>query len=184
MPSPAGPFASLPDILHWSSFASDVLPLLVDALTTNVPGKLVACIDRYLAELTDPYEGDSLPADWQDALQNRDVHEYGDYALTRFYDPADCWGIGYEWTLLDDELPPPASNAVLGSVVGPAENRFDPGRYGSFFWTSDQVGWSLAVLQSLDRPELVRFLALLERCVAEERGLYVTFRRKSLTSRR
>src|SRR5262249_8215566 len=86
----------------WSRFEFDLHPLLAEALTTNGTTELQAFIDQHLAELTDPYEGESLSADWRETLGNRDVHEYGDYALTRFYDPADCWGIGYEWARLSD----------------------------------------------------------------------------------
>lgn len=159
----------------WSRFEFDLHPLLVEALTANDTSGLEVFIEQQLAELTDPYEGESLPADWRDTLENRDVHEYGDYALTRFYDPADCWGVGYEWARLSDELPEPAANALLGFRVGPAENLFDPGRYGSYFQTSARVRESLAALQPHACPELAEYLGLLERCAGEQRGVYVTF---------
>jgi hypothetical protein len=159
----------------WSAFEFDLHPLLLDALTAKDTAELAAFIDQHLAELSDPYEGQPLSADWRDMLGNRDVHEYGDDALTRFYDPADCWGIGYEWTRLSDELPQPAANAMLGFPVGPAENLFDPGRYGSYFQTPGRVRESLAALQPHGCPELARYLELLERCLAERCGVYVTF---------
>ena len=134
-----------------------------------------AFIDHHVAQLKDPYEGEPLSADWRDKLGNKDVHEYGDYALTRFYDPADCWGIGYEWARLSEELPESAANAMLGFVVGPPGNLFDPGRCGSYFQTPRQVRESLGVLQAHTCPGLGRFLDLLSRCVAEARGVYVTF---------
>jgi hypothetical protein len=121
--------------LDWSRFESDLLPLLLDALASDDPDTLEVYIDRHLHELSDPYEGQPLSADWRESLENRDVQEYGDYALTRFYDPGDCWGIGYEWARLSDQLPELAANAILGFPVGPAEHLFDPGRYGSYFQT-------------------------------------------------
>jgi hypothetical protein len=159
----------------WSWFESDLHPLLLQALTDDAPAELEAYIDRHRHELTDPYEGQPLPADWRDALENRDVHEYGDYALTRFYDPADWSGVGYEWAGLSDELPDPAADALLGFSVGPPGRLFDPGRYGSYFQTPAQVLESLAVLEPLGVPELARFVGLLERCAAEGRGVYTTF---------
>jgi hypothetical protein len=159
----------------WLQFDLNLHPLLVEALTANDTAQLEAFIDQHLDELTDPYEGKPLSADWRDTLGNRDVHECGDYALTRYYDPADCWGIGYEWTRLRDELPEPAANAMLGFAVGPAENFFDPGRYGSYFQTPRGVRGSLAELQPHGCQQLARYLELLERCVAERRGVYVTF---------
>jgi hypothetical protein len=159
----------------WTRFEFDLNPLLVQALTDDDPAELEAYIDEHLAELTDPYEGEPLPADWRDALENRDVHEYGDYALTRFYDSADCWGVGYEWARLSEELPEPAANAMLGLTVGPPERLFDPGRYGSYFQTPRRVGESLAALQPHACRELAGYLKLLERCAGGGRGVYVTF---------
>jgi hypothetical protein len=159
----------------WSRFEFDLDPLLMEALATNDPTRLAEYIDRHLAELTDPYEGEPLPADWRNGLENRDVHEYGDYALTRFYDPADCRGVGYEWARLSEELPEPAANAMLGFSVGPPERLFDPGRYGSYFQTPRRVRESLAALGLLACPELAGYLELLKRCAAEGRGVYVTF---------
>src|SRR5262245_18717762 len=158
----------------WSRFEFDLLPVLVGALTANNSAELETYIGRHLSELSDPYEGEPLTVDWRDTLGNRDVHEYGDYALTRFYDPSDCWGIGYGWARLSDELPRLAANTMLGFSVGPAENRFDPGRYGLYFQTPIQVRESLALLQSVGRLELTSYLSLLERCVAEQSGVYVT----------
>jgi hypothetical protein len=159
----------------WSRFEIDLLPLLVEALIRDDTEVLEAFIDRSLAELTDPYEGEPLSLDWRDTLGNRDVHEFGDYALTRFYNPADNWGIGYAWARLSDRLPEAAANALLGFAVGPMENLFDPGRYGSYFQNPRRVRESLEVLQPHACSELARYLALLERCVAEQLGVYVTF---------
>jgi hypothetical protein len=125
--------------------------------------------------LTDPYEGEPLSADWRDTLGSRDVHNYGDYALTRFYDPANSCGIGYPWTRLDDQLPEPAANAMLGFPIGPAQNRFNPGAYGSYFQTPSDVEESLALLRPHACPDLERYLELLQRCAVERRGVYVTF---------
>jgi hypothetical protein len=159
----------------WPRFGLELHEQLVDALAANDTAELEAFIDRHITELTDPNEGELLSASWRDGLANRDVHEYGDYALTRYYDPADCWGVGYAWARLSDKLPATAANAMLGFVVGPAENLFNPGRYGSYFQTPQLVRESFAALQAHARPDLAAYLALLERCVADKRGVYVTF---------
>ena len=101
------------------------------ALAANDSAELEEFIDRYRAELKDPYEGKPLPEDWRETLGNRDVQEYGDFALTRFYDPnADC-GLGCCWNEIDDALPEEDREVLLGLPFGPRHNRFDPGRYGS-----------------------------------------------------
>jgi hypothetical protein len=162
-------------VFDWSRFEFDLRLLLTEALATDDTAELEAYIDRHLTELMDPYEGEPLTAEWRDALENRDVHEYGDYALTRFYDPGDCSGVGYEWARLSEELPEPAAVALLGFTVGPPGRLFDPGRYGSYFQTPAQVRESLAALKPLGLSELAGFVELLERCAAKGRGVYVTF---------
>jgi hypothetical protein len=66
---------------------------------------------------------------------------------------------------------------------GPRHDRFDPGRYGSYFQTPRRVAGSLARvrgpdlswLDEHDRDFVRRFEVLLEECVAAGLGLYVTF---------
>lgn len=159
----------------WWSFELDLHPLLHLALVTNDTTELEAFIDAHREQLTDPYEGNPLPEDWQAALGNRDVHELGDYALTHYYTPASDNGVGGAWFELSDQLPELALNSLLGFSVGPREHLFDPGRYGSYFQTPSQVRQSLSVLRPLGIPELTWFVELLERCTAEGRGVYVTF---------
>jgi hypothetical protein len=115
------------------------------------------------------------PSIEREALENRDVHEYGDYALAGFNDPTDDCGIAEEWADVSDRLLEAAANALLGFSVGPPGRLFDPGRYGAYCRTPAQVRESLAVLKPLGVPELARFVELLERCAAEGRGVYVTF---------
>ena len=162
-------------VFDWSDFDSNLHSLLVNALTTNHTFDLEAFIEKHLAELTDPYQGEPLTADWRDTMENRDVHAYGDYALTKFYNPTNSFGLGYEWMQLNEELPTEVVNSLLGFPIGPVANLFDPGRYGSFFQTPEGVGASLTTLQSHASPKLASYLGLLRGCVARGRGVYVTF---------
>src|SRR5262245_45707858 len=168
----------------WRAFQRDELPrLLHSALETGDSLELLAYVERNRGVLKDPCEGDPLGEDWKDRLGNRDVHEYGDYSLTRFYDPAADHGLGYCWNEIDDALPKADRGILLGSPFGPGHNRFDPGRYGSYFQTPEQVagtlarfvGLGLSWLEEHDRAFVRGFEGLLEKCVAGGLGLYVTF---------
>jgi hypothetical protein len=159
----------------WRWFECDLRPLLEDALVTDNARRLETFIDDHREVLTDPYEGEPLADDWRETLENRDVHEYGDYALTRFYDPANDCGIGGAWARLSERLSQPAADALLGCTIGPPMRLFDPGRQGSYFQASAQVPQSLAMLKPLALPDLAVFIALLEQCAAERCGVYVTF---------
>jgi hypothetical protein len=80
-------------------------------------------------------------------------------------------------------LPEEGRQALLGSPLGPAHSRFDPGRYGSYFQTPQRVAKSLALVRRLGLvglngevvESLRRFQGLLEECLAAGLGLYVTF---------
>jgi hypothetical protein len=168
----------------WPAYQQDELPgLLHRALKTGDTSGLLGYVKRNRESLRDPYEGDPLCEDWKGQLGNRDVHEYGDYALTRFYDPeADC-GLAYCWNEIDDALPEEDRESLLGTPFGPEHNRFDPGRYGSYFQSPEEVvatlarvrGFDLSCLDESDRGFVRRFVGLLEECVAGGLGLYVTF---------
>jgi hypothetical protein len=159
----------------WRRFEFELRPLLEGALVADNTGQLETFIDEHREVLADPYEGEPLSNDWRTALENRDVHEYGDYALTRFYDPADDCGIGEAWVRISERLSGRAANALLGCSVGAPKLVFDPGQQGSYFQTPAQVPESLAILKPLGVPELAPFIALLERCAADGCGVYVTF---------
>lgn len=168
----------------WDAFQRDDLPRLLDrALATEDLAPLAAYIKRNRENLKDPYEGDPLADDWQNHLENRDVHEYGDFALTRFYDPAEDCGLGHCWNRIDRAIEEEDRDILLGLCLGPEHKRFDPGRYGSYFQPPGQVAQSLARLRGLDLSWLEErdkvlfrsFDGLLEECVDGGLGLYVTF---------
>ncbi len=159
----------------WHSFDCDLHRILIEALETNNSTDLEKYVDQNLNHVVDPYEGEPLTPNWRDSLGTPDIHEYGDYALTHFYDPIDDWGIGDEWLGLGLEFLESMEGAVLGFSVGPPNNLFDPGKYGSFFQTPEQVRESLSLLKPIQRPELASFLKLLKSCVRKRCGVYVTF---------
>jgi len=115
----------------WSAFASDGLhSVLLDALSSGVTRGLIRYIEANLDHLKDRYEGAPLSDNWQDMLENRDVHELGDIALTRFYDPAEDRGIGDDWRDIDEQLSEAGQAALLGTPFGSSRAYFDPGRQG------------------------------------------------------
>lgn len=162
-------------VFDWPRFEADLYPLLVQALADDDPAGLEAYIDRHHSELKNPRDGAALTAAWREAGDGRSVQRYGSYALTRFYDPADCHGIGYEGARLSEELPLWIGITLIGSPIGPPGRQFDPGQNGSYFQTPKRVRESVAILRENLLPEVAGYLALLERCAAEGRGLYVTF---------
>ena len=163
---------------NWEAFTKDdVHDVLLRALESNDHTALVRYCRDQRARLRDPYEGQPLPPDWEGALENRDVHEYGDYALTRFYNPAEDRGLGEQWASVSSALSGGQRAALLGTPLGPPANLFDPGRQGSYFQTPVDVVRSHRKIRESRPPvaSLEAFEAFLQSCESQNSGLYVTF---------
>ena len=169
----------------WSAFVRDELhSVLLDALSSGDERGLIRYIEANRHYIKDRYRGGPLSDDWKDSLGNCDVHEFGDFALTRFYDPTEDYGIDHYWLDLDFEhLPEVCQAALLGTPFGPRGAYFDPGRQGSYFQTPHEVVRSLASIRRIDLSNMDRdqresweqFKKLLEECAKAGSGLYVTF---------
>ena len=66
----------------WNAFQRHLAPILRDALSSDSVVGLAAFIEHHRQSLTDPYEGEPLPEDWSSLMENRDVQDHGDFALT------------------------------------------------------------------------------------------------------
>jgi hypothetical protein len=56
----------------------------LDALSSGDERRLARYIEVNRDYIKDRYEGGPLFDDWKDRLRNYDVHEFADFALTRF----------------------------------------------------------------------------------------------------
>ncbi len=164
-------------------FEAELLPLLTRALTDGGTGELQAWVQLNRAELTDPYEGDTLPESWEEKVELPDPHQYGDFALTRYYRVGDDRGLGDQWRFVAEVLQHVVGNEamMLGTPVGPRANVFNPGKMGSYFQPPAEVSRHLLLLKSAirkfpsaDEP-LIQLQGLLQAAVSAKQGLYVTF---------
>src|SRR5690349_15161787 len=87
-------------VFDWESFLQELSELLFSALVSDDTTRLKAWINSNVADLKDPYEGEPLTKDWEDTLDVKDAHQYGDFALTKYYDPARDIGLGHEWQII------------------------------------------------------------------------------------
>src|SRR5262245_50929549 len=74
-------------VVDYEAFADQLSDILKTALVTNNDDDLVHFIEANISSLKDPYEGDPLDSSWEDLVETKDAHSYGDIALTKFYDP-------------------------------------------------------------------------------------------------
>jgi hypothetical protein len=166
-----------------SAFTTELAPFVVRALSSDSGEELSAFIDANLSSLTDPYEGEPLDASWRDLLEEGDVQELADFALTKFYDGDLDMGLDQDFQGIFDELEQAglSHQLALGTPLGEEPHVFDPGRQGSYFQSEAQVASSLLTLHELcaRSPELEGALApllgIFQQATRSGRGLYVTF---------
>jgi hypothetical protein len=122
-------------LFDWGAFEREVRAILEQALRSQIGSAMVEFIAEHVAAIKDPYEGEALGPEWEQMLEAKDVHQYGDFALTKYYDPTADIGLGHEWETSQEALAKLGFDAslVLGVVVGTDGNPFDPGKLGSYF---------------------------------------------------
>lgn len=161
------------------AFRSELRGLLEQALQEGQVATLRAFIEAHRAELSDPYEGAPLDDDWESQIEIKDAHQYGDFALTKYYDPTDDVGLGASWQAVDEVLTSHglAEHILLGaSLAG-----FDPGKQGSYFQSPTMVRENLRRVDDLlaTKPALTGQLAalrsMLDATARRGMGLYITF---------
>lgn len=160
-------------LFDYEGFRKTFAPRLREFLQNNDTDNLYLYIEERRPHLRDPYEGAPLDDDWYDALENGDIQELADFALTEFYDPLDDRGLMDEWLDIEDEE---IQAAVLGTAfAAPNGTLFDPGRMGSYFQSPDDVRANLARLKQAGDDAPLAALQLLQAAADAGCGLYVTF---------
>jgi hypothetical protein len=171
-------------VLDYQSFESQLKSVLESALESENVSQLSNYISQNQTYLKDPYEGQPLTNEWESMIESQDPHQYGDFALTKFYNPTEDIGLGYDWENVQAVLSQKLTNvsSVLGSPIGPASNYFDPGKMGAYFQSPQQVMENQQLLESSfnqgeleSSAELEKMLEMLQAATSEGKGLYVTF---------
>jgi hypothetical protein len=162
----------------WRAFELDPLhAVLLSALQTNSTIELQKYIDEWRATIKNPYDGLPLAHGWRGGLEYGDVHELGDVALTRFYQPDADFGLGEQWGEAEARLLGAERDRFLGSPIGRDGLLFDPGRQGAYFHASGDVNDFLCLVTKLDTGDglFSHFKESLRCCPTLGLGLYQTF---------
>jgi hypothetical protein len=163
----------------YQSFDRELRSMLESALMRDDPSELEKFIDGQRALLKDPYEGDPLEDGWRGLIETKDSHQYGQFALTKYYDPVQEMGLGDQWIDVQDLLLKQAGTdaPVLGRPIGPADRLFDPWKLGSYFQSEEEVRSHLGIVAGIGpKTEALRSLEeILRKASDGRRGLYVTF---------
>jgi hypothetical protein len=169
-------------LFDYDSFDRELRPILEEALRAGDYRRLVSFINANLDHLRDPYEGEPLGSDWEAMIETQDPHQYGDFALTKYYDPTADIGLGTGWENLQELMasdPVLTESPILGDTIGPRDDPFDPGKMGSYVQSAQQVCQNRKYLLNLakkeQREDLDRAIQMLTKAAGAETGLYVTF---------
>ena len=144
-------------IFDYDTFAKELAEILENAIANDECHQLIAFIENNLPYLKHPDEGEPLNYCWKKVIEIGDVNEYGDFAITKYYNPDDDIGLGYNWMQLDDLLLQELNidtSPLLGRILGSSENYFDPGKQGSYFQSPKIVQENLELLNSLSNKKL------------------------------
>ncbi len=158
----------------FAGFEKELKFILFNALQNNIVESLVEFVEINIHSLTDPYEGEKLDAEWQGCLENNDVHEIGDFTLTKFYQVSSDNGLSESWGEITSQYPN-INQYLLGKPFGPANNLFDPGKMGSYFQTPLELNVSIQELSVVKDACLQKYLSFLKSCIKNNTGIYVTF---------
>lgn len=163
-------------IFDYDKFKIELLDSLVLSLETGDYSQLKIFITKNIYYLRDPYEGESLHKDWEKMIETFDPHQYGDFAITKYYDPSKDIGLGADWESIHELTAGqfvPSESPILGTPIGPKDNLFDPGKMGSYFQSAAQVKKNLIFIRTLAETEPVE--KMLANAASLNMGLYVTF---------
>lgn len=168
-------------VFDHDSFERELRPTLEDALATGDTSRLESFISANLDALRDPYEGQPLGPDWASLIEVHDAHQYGDFALTKYYSPTSDIGLGSVWERVHDLAASSerTESPILGTTVGPSDAPFDAGKMGSYFQSPRSVRenyeYVLELAKTTRSADLKKAAEMLEEAARKNAGLYVTF---------
>ena len=80
-------------IFDYDAFIKELADILENALVKNKIHELIAFIENNLSYLKHPDEGEYLDYSWKEIIETEDTSEYGDIAITKYYNPDDNIGL-------------------------------------------------------------------------------------------
>ncbi|BAY82811.1 hypothetical protein NIES267_22950 [Calothrix parasitica NIES-267] len=171
-------------IFNYDAFIKELADILENALAKNESCELLIFIENNLSYLKHPDEGRTLDFSWKEIIETGDVDEYADIAMTKYYNPDDDIGMGYDWMQLDDLLLQELNieiSPLLGTVFSSSEHYFNPGKQGSYFQSPEKVRQNFELLNSLSNEKLHKSsdIDILKNMLLDalvlQKGLYITF---------
>ncbi|WP_292709480.1 hypothetical protein [Nostoc sp. NMS2] len=171
-------------VFDYDAFIQELADILENALVINQRNELITFIENNFSYLKNPDEGEPLDYLWKEMIEIEDISQYGDFAITKYYNPQCDIGLGYDWlplyNMLLNELDKDTS-PLLGKNFGIPGNYFNPGKMGSYFQSLEQVKNNFELLNLLlnekkeHLPNIALLMKMLSNALDLKKGLYITF---------
>lgn len=131
-------------VFDTKKFNRELRTTIISVTRTNNVISLKEYINNNLEREFSPYTGDPLASNWEDELENGDVQELVDFAMTCFYTFEEEQGLGYSWDALMQVLQNSSTEYeaeyyILGSSMKEGEFILDPGGMGTGFVQAEDV---------------------------------------------
>lgn len=135
-------------------FKKELMLTIIKSVEVNSSEMLLTFINTNLSEIQSPYTGDSLTDGWEEEINNGDIQELSDFALTKYYSPDEELGLAYDWdALLEaiDGLPLKLQRDyyILGQPLETESFVLDPGAMGMGFVFAEDIPGMYQELVSL-----------------------------------
>ena len=131
-------------IVDTQGFNKELSPLILTSGQTGDTQPLKEFITNHMGKARSPYTGELLECDWENELENGDVQELADFAMTCYYLPEADRGLVYSWDGLLEALRQmpiewDAEYCILGRPLETASFTLDPGRMGTGFVQAEDI---------------------------------------------
>ncbi len=125
-------------------FELELCEIVIASGEKDEPRLLIQYNMNNIGKIRSPYTGEFLDDVWEDELEQGNVQELADLALTKFYSPEEELGLSYSWDSLLEALkqfPTPfhPEYCVLGYPVESEKFRLDPGGMGTGIVRTEDV---------------------------------------------
>lgn len=131
-------------LFNTSDFSKELSEIILNAGNTGNEDLLISFINENLEHLKSPYSGEELFEDWTEELENENIQELADFAMTKYYNPDEELGLSHNWdSLLQSfdklDLKFNADYYILGKSLKFNNFTLDPGMMGLGFISSDHI---------------------------------------------
>ncbi|MBC2582910.1 hypothetical protein [Clostridium sp. DJ247] len=131
-------------IFDTDGFSKELSQLIITSGNTKNSAPLKAFINNHIGKVRSAYTGDLLDYDWEKEMENGEVQELADFAMTCYYSPEEEMGLSYAWDALLVALNMLSTNFdpdyyILGRTLESEMFRLDPSGMGLGFVYAEDI---------------------------------------------